>query len=273
VGDLRIVASDRLDTLVEVRPSDPAKEADVTAAGQAQVDYAGGRLSIKAGRSWKQYTPWGGGESIDVHVEVPTGSHIHGEAGVAGLRTAGRLGECRFRTGAGDILVEYAGPAHLRTGAGDITVDQVAGHAEITTGTGALHIGRIDGSASIKNSNGDTWAGEVTGDLRAKAANGRITVDRTLATVVAKSANGDIRLGGVARGEVVAETSLGKVDIGVLEGVAAWLELDTRFGRIRNELDPSARPAAGEQAVEIRAHTSMGDITVRRSSTNHVPHF
>jgi hypothetical protein len=37
VGDLRIVASDRTDTMVEVRPSDPAKKADVTAAEQTRV--------------------------------------------------------------------------------------------------------------------------------------------------------------------------------------------------------------------------------------------
>ena len=48
VGDLRIVASDRTDTMVEVRPSDPAKKADVTAAEQTRVEYAGGRLLIKA---------------------------------------------------------------------------------------------------------------------------------------------------------------------------------------------------------------------------------
>ena len=32
VGDLRITASDRTDTIVEVRPSDPTKQSDVTAA-------------------------------------------------------------------------------------------------------------------------------------------------------------------------------------------------------------------------------------------------
>ena len=41
VGDLRIVASDRTDTMVEVRPSDAAKKADVTAAEQTRVEYAG----------------------------------------------------------------------------------------------------------------------------------------------------------------------------------------------------------------------------------------
>jgi len=41
VGDIRIVASDRTDTVVEVRPSDEAKKSDVTAAEQTRVEYAG----------------------------------------------------------------------------------------------------------------------------------------------------------------------------------------------------------------------------------------
>ena len=70
VGNLRIVASDRTDTMVEVRPSDAAKKADVTAAEQTRVEYAGGRLLIKAPKSWRQLTWRGGGESIDVQVEL-----------------------------------------------------------------------------------------------------------------------------------------------------------------------------------------------------------
>ena len=58
VGDIRITASDRTDTVVDVRPSDPASEADVTAAEQTRVEFADGRLSIKAPKGWRQYT-WG----------------------------------------------------------------------------------------------------------------------------------------------------------------------------------------------------------------------
>ena len=46
VGDIWIVASDRTDTIVEVRPSDGAKKADVAAAQQTRVEYANGRLLI-----------------------------------------------------------------------------------------------------------------------------------------------------------------------------------------------------------------------------------
>jgi hypothetical protein len=74
------------------------------------------------------------------------------------------------------------------------------------------------------------------------------------------------RFGGVALGQILAETGFGKVEIGVLDGVAAWLDLDTRFGRVQSDLDRTERPAPGEDAVEVRARTAFGDLTVRRSS-------
>jgi Putative adhesin len=268
VGDIRIAASDRADTVVTVLPSDAAKKSDVTAAEQTRVEYAGGRLLIKAPKGWKQYSFRGGGESIDVRIEAPAGSHLRGGAGVAALRGTGRLGECRFRTGVGDVQVEQAGLVELKTGAGDITVEQAAGDAELTTGSGALRIDRIDGAAMVKNSNGDTWIGEVAGDLLARAANGTISVEQAHAAVSARTANGDVRLGEVARGAILAETASGKVDIGIRYGIPAWLDLDTRFGNVRNDLDAAERPAPGEDAVEIRARTAFGDITIRRCFAN-----
>jgi DUF4097 and DUF4098 domain-containing protein YvlB len=268
VGDLQIVASDRTDTTVEVRPSDPAKNADVTAAEQTRVEYASGRLLIKAPKNWRQFTWRGGGESVDVQVELPAGSQLRGETGVAALRSRGRLGECRYKTGIGDIQLDQAGAVQLRTGVGDITVEQAGGDAELTTGSGSLRIDGIDGTAMVKNSNGDTWIGRVTGDLRVNAANGRISVDQASATVAAKSANGDVRLGEVAHGAVLAQTAFGKVEIGIRDGAAAWLDLNTRYGTVRNDLDAAERPGPGEDAVEVRARTSFGDITIRRSSAN-----
>ena len=270
VGDIRLVASDRTDTVVEVGPSDAAKNADVTAAEQTRVDYAGGRLLVKAPKGWRQWTPRGGGEAIDVAIGLPAGSHVRVQAGVAALRCIGRFGECRGQTGIGDIEIEEAGPVHVKTGMGDVTVDRALGHAELTTGSGAVRIGGIDGTAVIKNSNGDTWIGEVADDLRVNSANGRISVERAHAAVAAKTANGDIHLGEVARGTVLAQTAVGKLDVGVREGVPAWLELNTKFGSLHNSLDPGERPGPDEDTVEVRARSSFGDISVHRSIATEV---
>jgi Putative adhesin len=264
VGDIGIVTGDRADTTVEVRPTDRAKQADVTHAEQTRVEYAGGRLLVKAPRGWRQYTFRGGGESVDVRIEMPAGSHLRGEAAVAALRCTGRLGECRFKTAVGEIQLDQAGPVELRTGGGDVSVERAAGDAAITTGSGTVRIGEIDGTAVVKNSNGDTWIGEVTGDLRVNAANGKITVDRALGAVEARTANGDVRLGEVVRGAVLARTAFGRVDVGVRAGVAAWLDLDTHGGSVYNGLDAAEGPDPGAEVVEVRARTGFGDIAVRR---------
>jgi Putative adhesin len=266
VGDIRIVAGDHTNTIVEVRPTDRAKNGDVSAAEQTHVEYAGGRLQIRAPKGWRRYTPLGGGESIDVQIDLPAGSNVQGEAGLAAFRCTGRLGECRFKTGLGEIRLDEAGLAQLSTGGGDIIVDQVADHAEFHTGTGAVRVGSIGGSAVVKNGNGDTWIGEATGELRVKAGNGKIAVDQAHAAVTVKTANGDVRVAEVSRGAVVAQTACGKVDIGVLDGVAAWLDLYTHYGNVRNDLSAIERSEPGEATVEVRARSSFGDIAVRRSS-------
>ena len=265
VGDVRIKASDRGDTVVEIRPTDPAKKTDVAAAEQTRVEFADGRLLIKAPKGWRRYSPRGGGESIDVEIDLPSGSQIRGDAGIAALHCSGPLGECHYNTGVGNIQVDQAGPAHFNTGVGDIALARACGHAQINTGSGTVRIGSVDGTAVIKGANGDTWIGDVSRDLRVIAANGSISVDHSHATVVAKTANGDVRLGEVAGGTVVAQTSLGKVDIGIRDGVAAWLDLNTKFGKVYNELDSAGRPGPGEAAVEVRARSAFGDITIHRS--------
>lgn len=237
----------------------------MSAAEQTRLEFANGRLLIKSPRGWRQWTPWGGGESIRVHIELPSGSSVRGEAGVSTLGCSGRIGDCRFRTGVGDIRLDEVGRAELKTGAGDITVNRVGGAAEVTTGSGAIEIASIGGTAVIRNGNGDTWIGEVGGDGRLNAGNGAISVDVAHATMAAKTANGHVRLGEVERGAVVAHSALGAIEVGVCSGVAAWLDLDTRFGNVQNDLEATERPGPGEDAVEVHARTSFGDITIHRS--------
>ena len=264
VGEVRITASERSDTVVAVNPSDRTDQADVIAAEQTRVDYSPGRLLIKAPRTWKRYSPRGGGESIEVAIELPAGSQMQGEGSMADLRSVGRLGEFRFTTATGHIEIDHAGPLHVSTGLGSITVNRAAGHA-VVTGSGAVRVREIDGSAVIKNLNGDTWVGAVSGDLRCHAANGDITVDRALATVGAKTANGNVRIGEVVRGSVVLRSASGDLEVGIREGTAALLDVRSQFGSVHNSLTAADGPEPSDQRVEVRARSAFGDIAIRRS--------
>lgn len=265
VGDVRVAAGERADTVVEVRPSHPDKREDVLAAEQTRVEFAGGRLVVKAPKHWKRWSPFSDGGSIEVSLELPTGSQLIVSSGVASVRATGTLGETRLSSGGGDVRLERTGTLRARSGFGEIEIERVAGDADITTGSGAARIGAIDGSATIKNSNGDSWVGLAGKDLRINNANGDITVDRADGTVVAKTANGDVRLGAVTRGSVVAETGRGALEIGISDGTAAYLDLQTHFGRVDSELDGSDAPQTRNETVEVRARTGLGDIWVRRA--------
>jgi hypothetical protein len=263
VGDVRLVASDRTDTVVEVRPSDESDDSDVKAAQQTRVEYVDGTLIVRGPKS-RAFDFSKKTRSVAVLVELPTGSAVHGDVAVGDVHSTGVLGECRFKMSVGHFRLDRTGQLRLDT-TGHITVDAVAGDAEVATGTGHVHIGEIGGAAVVKNSNGNTEIGTVTGQLRVRAANGAITVERADAAVDAKSSNGAIRIGKVARDSVALQTASGDLEIGVAAGTAAWLDLKTGHGRVRNELDGTAQgPERSEETVEVRAHTSFGDITVRR---------
>jgi DUF4097 and DUF4098 domain-containing protein YvlB len=264
VATVRIAASDRTDTVVEVRPSDEADESDVKAAQQVRVDYADGTLRITGpkarGFDFSRKT-----RSVDVSIELPSGSQVSAETQMGDLRGAGRLGECGLKTSLGNVWLERTGPLRLHTGFGQVTAGSIAGNAEISTGSGKVQIGEVEGAAVVKNSNGDITIDAVTGDVRVRTANGAISVGRAGAGVDAKTSNGSIRLGEVARGSVVLGTAAGDLEIGIAEGTAAWLQVNTGFGHVRNLLENATQPGATDETVEVRGRTSYGDITIRRS--------
>lgn len=271
MGDARIVASERTSTVVEVRPRDDSKPADIRAAEETQVEYSSGRLLVKSRQRNFLYEGArsvigpGRGSSVDVTIELPSGSHVQADSGLGELGGQGHLGECRFKTGMGNIRLDHAGAVHLKTGMGNITVDHASGDADVTTGSGDVRIGQVEGAAVIKNSNGNTVVGEVTGDLRVKSANGRISVDRAHTSVIAKTANGNVRIGEVISGAIVIETAAGELEVGVREGTAAWLDVSSSYGRVRSSLDEAGSPEKSEATVEIRARTSYGDIKIQRA--------
>ncbi|GLW90444.1 DUF4097 family beta strand repeat-containing protein [Actinokineospora globicatena] len=265
VGEVRITAGDRADTVVEVRPTDDSDASDVKAAEQVRAEYANGTLLVKGPKA-RAFDFSRKTRSVDVTIELPHGSRVSGQVQLGDFRTLGRLGECRFKTAMGNLHLEWTGPLRADTGAGHVVADRVTGNAEVHTGSGKITLGAVDGTASVKNSNGDVEIDAVGGDLRVRSANGAISVDRAGAGVDAKTANGGVRVGEVARGSTVLATSLGDLEIGIAQGTAAWLDANTKFGHVRNLLTGSDRkPAETSETVEVRAHTSCGDITVRRS--------
>ncbi|MEU8193439.1 DUF4097 family beta strand repeat-containing protein [Microbispora amethystogenes] len=285
---VRINAGERTDTVVDVRPSDEHNDADVQAARHIQVDYADGRLVVRTdkeyagsasgrglslGRLVESPATWArslllGPGSADVTIDLPAGSRL--DARTAGtVRCRGPLGEVTITTSYGDIRIEQAARMRVRSTHGDISVTRASGHAEVTTTHGGIHIGEIDGTAAVRTSHGAVRVREVTGELRLNSAHGDITVDRALAGVAAKTAYASVRIGEVVSGSVVMETTGGGLDLGIREGTAAWLDVTSTYGTVDVSLDPGDDPGDDPKRagpiVEVRTHTTYGDVVIHRS--------
>jgi DUF4097 and DUF4098 domain-containing protein YvlB len=261
---VRISAGDRTDTVVEVRPTNESDDSDVKAAQQVRVDYSNGTLRVTGPKS-RPYDFSRKSRSVDLEIALPSGSRVTAEMQFGDFHGAGRLGETRIKTSAGNAVVERTGPLRLSTAAGHVAADGVDGDADVTTGSGRVRIGDVEGTAVVWNSNGETTIGSVTGNLRVRSANGDITVRKAGGGVDAKTSNGSVRLGEVVRGSVTLGTAMGDLEVGIAEGTAAWLDVHTSFGRVRNQMESTLSPEETDRTVEVRGRTSYGDITVHRS--------
>ncbi|MFI7671765.1 hypothetical protein [Nocardia sp. NPDC049526] len=154
-GNVTVIASDRTDTIVEVRPADASKKGDVRAAEQTEVEFVAGTLTVKTPKDWRTYTPFGGNPSIEVTIEVPTGSRLEGTAGVGRLQGTGELGQCDLEIAAGDIIVERPrGSVTAKAAKGNIRIGEASrGVLRLETSMGELEVGIHPGSAARLETN------------------------------------------------------------------------------------------------------------------------
>ncbi|MGG7507664.1 DUF4097 family beta strand repeat-containing protein [Plantibacter sp. YIM 135249] len=262
-GAIDVIAGDRTETVVTVSPTNPSKAVDRRGAEETSVDFDGQRLTITGPRprvSW-----FGPSESIDVTVELPAGSRLTAEIAAGNIRALGRLGATRIKSSTGTVDVEGTGDLWLRASNGNATVGTADGGADITAGQGQIRIGAVTGDAILKASHGNIQIGEMGGALEAKLSYGDLEITKALSSVTAKTAYGSIQLREVSGGSVQVESGFGQLTIGVREGVPAWLDLSSKNGHVRNQLDGDSAPAPSEQTVAVHARTQFGDITVARA--------
>ncbi|MQA02819.1 MAG: DUF4097 family beta strand repeat protein [Streptosporangiales bacterium] len=262
-GRIRVTATERTDTVVEVRPSNELSDKDVQAAEETQVEYVRGRLTVRAPKSWLR-SLIGPTASIDVDIALPAGSAL--TVSTWGDCTCeGRLGDVAVESAAGSLRIEHAAGLRAKTAAGDIAVGRIDGRGDVDAAVGAVWMDEVAGPTVAKVSSGGVTVGEVTADLRLHGAYGDIRVDRVLATVGAKTAYGSVRVGEAVRSAIVLDTGHGDLEVGIAAGTAAWLDVSSKYGVVRSALDATGEPPADGETVEIRARTQYGDVIVRRA--------
>lgn len=262
-GYVQINASDRADTTVDVRPSDPSDSSDVEAAQKTRVDCTDGTLMVRGPKRTFDFSKKT--RSIDVVIELPIGSKVDIDVTAGGVTTTGVLGQLEVDMSVGNVHVDRTGPLKVDTGVGQVSVGAVTGNAEVKTGSGSIRVGTVAGSLTVKNSNGSSEIGTVEGELRVRAANGDITAEHVGALVDAKTALGSISVGEVVRDTATLNSGMGSLEIGIAQGTAAWLDVKTGFGRVHSSLEGSDGPGNSAETVKVTAHTTFGDITVRRA--------
>ncbi|MBO3673591.1 DUF4097 family beta strand repeat-containing protein [Streptomyces sp. NEAU-YJ-81] len=175
-GRVQIIAADRADTAVEVRPTNASKSRDVKAAEQTTVGYADGALRIEVPVKNEYLGPSG---SIEVTVQLPAGSRVEAKAASTEFRAVGRLGDIAFDGAYRQIKIDEAASVRLTAIDGDVEVGRLNGPAEISTARGDIRIAEaVRGKVVLSTQQGDisvTAAAGVSASLDAGTSYGRIS--------------------------------------------------------------------------------------------------
>ncbi|MEV1294554.1 DUF4097 family beta strand repeat-containing protein [Pseudonocardia sp. NPDC049635] len=263
IGELRVVATTRTDTVVEVR-ADPADRAPADAV---RTEFSGTELRVTGAplSLLQKLVPRTPGRSITVDIGLPTGSTLHAVTSYGGVFTDGALGACTVRTEYGDVRLDAATSAAVTVGYGQIRVTgPIDGDATLTADHGGIRVDRITGSAVLRSKHGPVRADALGGPADLTGAHGDIDVDVVEDDVRVRTAYGSVRLGRVSRGEIELTSSHGRFEIGVAEGTALWLDADTS-GRVVNDLTARDDPSGFTGTVTVHARSREGDIVIRRA--------
>ncbi len=175
-GRIQVIAADRAETTVEVRPANASKGRDVKAAEQTKVEFGDGVLRITAPTEKNQIL--GAPGSIEVTVQLPVGSSIEAKAAGAEFRGVGRLGDVACEGANGVVKIDEAASVRVAAYAADVTVGRLTGPAEISTQKGDIHIVEaITGTVVLRTQMGDVTVGSahgVSASLDAGTGYGRI---------------------------------------------------------------------------------------------------
>ena len=261
-GNLHVVAGTRDDVVVTVLPADPTKAGSVRAAEETRVRQEGDAVTIVYPASWRQYVlPFAAG-GAQVTIELPAGSDLRGKAG--SLYAEGRLGTVELTLNGGDARVDEVARLDVTVSAGSVVAGHVTSSAAVRASAGSVRVTELSGEGEIRARNGSTSVGALTGTLRVDGVHGDVTVGTVRGTLEARAAAGSLRVDRVESGALDLTTSYGSIEVGVPQGTAAWLDVSSKHGTVRNGLTASDGPVDGDATVEVRAGTGYGDVVLRR---------
>ena len=220
-------------------PMGASEEMAKAAVEESRISLVGQRLSVTGPKQRLRMVP------LAVTVRAPAGSHVSVHSGSADVTVTGPAGRCSIETGSGEVAVDRAdGYASIAAGSGALRLGPMLGGLKARSGSGEIEVSSVGGPATVSTGSGDVWFGAVQDNVTAKTGSGDLTI--------ADAASGDIDL----------TTGSGEIRVGVRPGTSAMIDLVSRSGQARSDLDVAERPHADAPKIRLRARTSSGNALV-----------
>jgi Putative adhesin len=257
---VRVTASDRTDTVVLVEPLNAASRTDVKVADKTKVDFASGQLTVKT------TVPGDKNGSVAITIDLPVGSGLIAHLAYSGVHVDGPVGTCELHMASGRVQLDRIDALRANISAGEVEIGRITGRADIDGGSFAVRIGEVDGPAGITSSGGRAWIGRAAADLELSSGSGGFDIDRADGSVTATTGSGAIRIGRMTRGQAKLMTGSGNIEVGIGDGTAAYLDVNSERGSVRNSVTSPESLDAPDAKVTVHARTRHGDIVIQRAA-------
>ena len=260
-AQVRITASDRTDTVVLVEPVNAASPKDVKVADKTTVDFADGHLTVKT------VVPGDKDGSVAITIDLPAGSGLIAYLAHSGVHVDGSVGPCELHMASGRVQLDRLNALRANISAGEVEIGHIAGRADIEGATFALRIAEVAGPVGITSAGGPAWIGHAAADLELSSGSGSLDVDRADGSVTATTGSGSIRIGRMAHGQAKLMNGSGGIEVGISDGTAAYLDVNSERGSVRNSVASPGSPDASDAQLTVHARTRHGDIVIQRAAS------
>jgi DUF4097 and DUF4098 domain-containing protein YvlB len=255
---VRVTASDRTDTVVLVEPINKTSNSHIKVANKTKVDFAGGRLSVKTTASGEK------NGSVAITIDLPAGSSLVAYLSHSKIHADGSFGECELHTASSQVQLDRIDALQANIAAGEVAVGHIAGRATIEGSVVGVRINEVNGTVGLSSSGGQTWIGHALADLDLTSASGGFDIDRADGGVTATTSNGAIRIGRMTNGQARLKNSSGNIEVGVSEGTAASIDVNSERGAVHNFVTAQEN---SDHKVMVHARTRNGDIIIQRATS------
>jgi DUF4097 and DUF4098 domain-containing protein YvlB len=250
-GEIRVQASERADTVVELDASSGRDEVR-QAIEDARVEIrprGDGHVVIVDVRPRRRFALSFDRGEITMRVSCPDDADVEVSTASADVEIRGRLGALSAELASGDLRAEELnGRVDVKSASGDISLDHIGDAASVTSASGDVYVRSVHGEAIVRTASGD------------------VRVEEAADSITAQTASGDLRIGAATVGRVVLQSASGDQQIGIRRGSAVHLDVRTMSGDATSELEVrDERPDEGAPLVELRATSMSGDIRIFRA--------